>query len=113
MFIIYKFTENSFFKLNILKYLISVYIVELCIDYPGKIILGNMNNINNMKKDKLKHLFIQVLMAALININSSAFSQAYESGNSAGPVQDFAWPEGKKMALSLTFDDARLSQPDT
>ncbi|OFY64140.1 MAG: polysaccharide deacetylase [Bacteroidetes bacterium RBG_13_43_22] len=66
-----------------------------------------------MKKDKLKHLFIQVLMAALISITSSAFSQAYESGNSAGPVQDFAWPEGKKMALSLTFDDARLSQPDT
>jgi peptidoglycan-N-acetylglucosamine deacetylase len=26
---------------------------------------------------------------------------------------DFQWPEGKKMALSLTFDDARLSQADT
>ena len=25
----------------------------------------------------------------------------------------FPWPEGKKMALSLTFDDARLSQIDT
>jgi beta-glucosidase len=25
---------------------------------------------------------------------------------------DFPWPNGKKMALSLTFDDARLSQPD-
>jgi peptidoglycan/xylan/chitin deacetylase (PgdA/CDA1 family) len=25
---------------------------------------------------------------------------------------DFQWPEGKKMGLSLTFDDARLSQPD-
>jgi peptidoglycan/xylan/chitin deacetylase (PgdA/CDA1 family) len=25
---------------------------------------------------------------------------------------DFQWPEGKKMALSLTFDDARLSQVD-
>ncbi len=25
---------------------------------------------------------------------------------------DFQWPEGKKMALSLTFDDARLSQID-
>jgi peptidoglycan/xylan/chitin deacetylase (PgdA/CDA1 family) len=24
----------------------------------------------------------------------------------------FPWPEGKKMALSLSFDDARLSQPD-
>lgn len=26
---------------------------------------------------------------------------------------EFQWPEGKKMALSLTFDDARLSQIDT
>jgi peptidoglycan-N-acetylglucosamine deacetylase len=26
--------------------------------------------------------------------------------------QAFKWPEGKKMALSLTFDDGRLSQPD-
>jgi hypothetical protein len=25
----------------------------------------------------------------------------------------FQWPEGKRAALSLTFDDARLSQPDT
>ncbi len=25
---------------------------------------------------------------------------------------DFQWPEGKKMALSLSFDDARLSQAD-
>jgi peptidoglycan-N-acetylglucosamine deacetylase len=25
---------------------------------------------------------------------------------------DFSWPEGKKMGLSLTFDDARLSQID-
>ena len=25
---------------------------------------------------------------------------------------DFQWPEGKKMGLSLTFDDARLTQID-
>ena len=25
---------------------------------------------------------------------------------------DFPWPEGKKMAISLTFDDARLTQID-
>ena len=24
----------------------------------------------------------------------------------------FQWPDGKKMAISLTFDDARLSQVD-
>ncbi len=36
-------------------------------------------------------------------------------GYSVGTVQkksDFRWPEGKRMAISLTFDDARLSQPD-
>ena len=32
----------------------------------------------------------------------------------AQPVADtFSWPEGKQMALSLSFDDARLSQADT
>ena len=25
---------------------------------------------------------------------------------------DFKWPEGKKMAISLSFDDARVSQAD-
>ncbi len=37
-------------------------------------------------------------------------SQAYEGDNSV--TGKFLWPEGKKMAISLTFDDARLSQPD-
>jgi peptidoglycan-N-acetylglucosamine deacetylase len=38
-------------------------------------------------------------------------SQSYESAKSTDK-SEFQWPEGKKMALSLTFDDARLSQPD-
>ena len=38
-------------------------------------------------------------------------AQTYKSSKSSGK-SDFQWPEGKKMALSLTFDDARLSQPD-
>lgn len=25
---------------------------------------------------------------------------------------DFPWPDGKKMAISLSFDDARASNPD-
>ncbi len=37
--------------------------------------------------------------------------QAYDEG-SAKISRTFKWPEGKKMALSLTFDDARLSQID-
>jgi peptidoglycan/xylan/chitin deacetylase (PgdA/CDA1 family) len=30
----------------------------------------------------------------------------------AQPPDKFSWPQGKQMALSLSFDDARLSQPD-
>ncbi len=38
-------------------------------------------------------------------------AQSYQSKKvENGP--DFQWPEGKKMGLSLTFDDARLSQVD-
>jgi peptidoglycan/xylan/chitin deacetylase (PgdA/CDA1 family) len=59
-----------------------------------------------------KKLTIIFLSAILSLITCSAFSQDYDNSNSTGPVQGFTWPEGKKMALSLTFDDARLSQPD-
>ena len=41
------------------------------------------------------------------------FAQGYSSTNSSGVNRTFSWPDGKKMALSLTFDDARLSQIDT
>jgi peptidoglycan/xylan/chitin deacetylase (PgdA/CDA1 family) len=61
---------------------------------------------------KQKQLSIQLLVATFLIITTTAFSQAYDSGKSTAPLQGFAWPEGKKMALSLTFDDARLSQPD-
>ncbi len=40
-----------------------------------------------------------------------SFSQIY-SDDVHHDKADFAWPEGIKMALSLTFDDARLSQAD-
>jgi len=62
--------------------------------------------------NKHKQLATYFLLTALSIINSSAFSQAYDSDNSTDTVQGFPWPEGKQMALSLTFDDARLSQPD-
>lgn len=38
--------------------------------------------------------------------------QAQNVYGPAGEKTDFNWPEGKKMGLSLTFDDARLSQID-
>src|SRR4030042_2805802 len=65
-----------------------------------------------MMDNKHKQLAIYFFLTAFSIISCSAFSQAYDSGNSAAPAQGFAWPEGKQMALSLTFDDALLSQPD-
>ncbi len=40
-----------------------------------------------------------------------SFSQDYYD-NVPGVIPGFSWPEGIEMALSLTFDDARLSQAD-
>jgi beta-glucosidase len=39
------------------------------------------------------------------------YAQSYKT-DSTNKKSDFPWPEGKKMGLSLTFDDARLSQVD-
>lgn len=39
----------------------------------------------------------------------AAFSLVFAAGLGA---QQFRWPEGKRVAVSLSFDDARLSQPD-
>lgn len=50
-----------------------------------------------------------VLVFSMITITGT--SQGYNDKTSQ-KKSDFQWPVGKKMALSLTFDDARLSQPD-
>lgn len=42
---------------------------------------------------------------------SISHSQSYQD-KTIQNNPDFRWPEGKKMGLSLTFDDARLSQAD-
>jgi peptidoglycan-N-acetylglucosamine deacetylase len=60
-----------------------------------------------------KSLTVLFLAAAFNLIPYTGFSQTYPFNNSTGPEQKFPWPEGKKMALSITFDDARLSQIDT
>ncbi len=42
-----------------------------------------------------------------------SFAQVrYGSQEASNQSSDFIWPDGKKMAISLTFDDARLSQID-
>ncbi len=56
-------------------------------------------------------LFISLALT-LFYAGSTSFGQYY-GGNTSETDHKFPWPEGKKMALSLTFDDARLSQIDT
>ena len=53
-----------------------------------------------------------IFFSLLILINLSANAQGYERNVKQTNKSSFSWPEGKKMALSLSFDDARLSQID-
>lgn len=62
---------------------------------------------------KYKYILPFSLALAFGMINSVGFGQVYSINNPSVPGQKFLWPEGKKMALSLTFDDARFSQVDT
>ncbi|MDD4193486.1 MAG: glycoside hydrolase family 3 N-terminal domain-containing protein, partial [Mangrovibacterium sp.] len=56
---------------------------------------------------------VPVLMAILGGVAcQTGFSQGYEVTSDTTEQAFFEWPEGKKMALSLTFDDARLTQID-
>ena len=83
----------------------------------------------HLEFNKLKGYFLAVILIA-VNVqcqrSKSSKSQVVASqetnttqriseGQPYGPdiaQADFQWPEGKKMGLSLTFDDARLSQAD-
>ena len=57
------------------------------------------------------HLSSSMLSIAFCLISVFTQAQSYKSAKSSDKSA-FQWPEGKKMALSLSFDDARLSQPD-
>ncbi|HSH19313.1 MAG TPA: polysaccharide deacetylase family protein, partial [Draconibacterium sp.] len=58
----------------------------------------------------MKNLFVQFLILTFtVNLTKAQSYQRYSSGPTDN---DFKWPEGKKMGLSLTFDDACLSQID-
>ena len=50
-------------------------------------------------------------LASLLLIAKVVFAQDYKM-ESANSEAAFQWPEGKQMALSLSFDDARFSQVD-
>ncbi len=59
------------------------------------------------------HYLNKVLLSAGLYLFAVIISPAQGHRNdAAGQGAAFRWPEGKKMALSLTFDDARLTQPD-
>lgn len=52
-----------------------------------------------------------VIFFCLFGNSLPALSQSYQTPDNQERFK-FQWPEGKEMALSLTFDDARLSQAD-
>jgi peptidoglycan-N-acetylglucosamine deacetylase len=61
---------------------------------------------------KIRKLSATIIFTLVITIIAGiSHAQSYEV-NAAERNSDFKWPEGKKMGLSLTFDDARLSQVD-
>jgi len=58
--------------------------------------------------NKLKYVVVLYLSVVTCLITSYAFSQAYDTGSSGDKQPGFTWPEGNTLAISLTFDDARL-----
>ena len=59
-------------------------------------------------KSCLSSFLLSVVLCLIFGV---AQAQGYNTAKSSDKP-DFKWPEGKKMGLSLSFDDARLSQPD-
>ena len=60
--------------------------------------------------NRTPQIFRLILFSVLI-IPVVTKGQSYDDGSKKA-ASSFQWPDGKKMALSLTFDDARLSQID-
>ncbi|MDX1284427.1 MAG: glycoside hydrolase family 3 N-terminal domain-containing protein, partial [Draconibacterium sp.] len=58
----------------------------------------------------MKSIFTVILIIG-IGISQS-IAQSYEENVKSTDKTKLQWPEGKKMGLSLTFDDARFSQVD-
>jgi len=52
-----------------------------------------------------------IALILAFSLTAGSLSQSYSSGPSKNRPA-FPWPAGKKLAISLTFDDARLSQAD-
>jgi beta-glucosidase len=69
--------------------------------------------IQNQLLNISKPLIMRTMFALMLILGmglSSVCAQTYEEGVESAEKSEFKWPEGKKMGLSLTFDDARSSQ---
>ncbi len=62
-----------------------------------------------MKNIRLKSFLLPALLLSCSVMSAQGY---YRPDNAAQEKSRFSWPEGKVMAISLTFDDARLSQID-
>ncbi len=60
---------------------------------------------------KHKQLTISLFTIGFCLVFSNCPAQSYQT-DVLQNKNEFKWPKGKKMGLTLTFDDARLSQPD-
>jgi len=56
--------------------------------------------------------FKTMIIISIICLFSNIVSAQLYQTNTNQKKSDFQWPEGKRMALSFSFDDARLSQVD-
>jgi beta-glucosidase len=64
-----------------------------------------------MKYQPIYHPALSTLLLFISGI--SLFAQvSYGGEETSAKPSEFTWPDGKKMAISLTFDDARFSQVD-
>jgi hypothetical protein len=64
-----------------------------------------------ISKKAILFLIIVVSVRATFGGNDILFAQGYKS-DSPAEKGNFKWPDGKQVAVSITFDDARISQTE-
>src|SRR6266480_1612736 len=56
---------------------------------------------------------ILATVATVLLIVGTAIGRQVPNADSTNPAKRFRWPNGRRAAVSLSFDDARVSQIDT
>jgi peptidoglycan/xylan/chitin deacetylase (PgdA/CDA1 family) len=75
--------------------------------------LSTKNNpVQNFTMKKIVLHFNLIFISLFILTGISNAQANYRPENAAREKRSFQWPEGKAMAISLTFDDARMTQVD-